>query len=145
MDKITLNIFKVISLILIALAIIFQAMVLYQGDDAAAASSLIDNYITTSFVALIIAVLLAIIFPIIFIGQNPKNAIKIAIVLVGFVIVGFICYSIAGNSFNNVRLEELKTTASISKAVGAGLYFTYFVGSVAVLSVIFSGLSGFLK
>jgi len=66
MDKITLNIFKVISLILIALAIIFQAMVLYQGDDAAAASSLIDNYITTSFVALIIAVLLAIIFPIIF-------------------------------------------------------------------------------
>ena len=145
MDKIILNIFKVISLILIALAVIFQAMVLYQGDDAAAASSLIDNYITTSFVALVIAVLLAVIFPIIFIGQNPKNAIKVFAVLAGFVIIGFICYSIAGISFNNIRLEELKTTATISRIVGAGLYFTYLTGGLAIVAVIFSGVSGLFK
>ncbi len=144
MDKIILNIFKAISLILIALAVIFQAIVLYQGD-AVASTSVVDNYITASFVALAFAVFLAIIFPIIFIGQNPKNAIKIAIVLAGFVIIGFICYSIAGNSFNNIRLEELKTTANVSKIVGAGLYFTYFVGGAAVLAVIVSGLSGLFK
>ncbi len=145
MDKIILNIFKAISLILIALAVIFQSIVLYQGDNAVASTSVIDNYITASFVALAFAAFLAIIFPIIFIGQNPKNAIKIAIVLAGFVIIGFICYSIAGNSFNNIRLEELKTTANISKMVGAGLYFTYFIGGSAVLAVIVSGLSGLFK
>jgi len=145
MDKIIVNIFKVVSLILIALAVIFQGLVLIKGDDAVAGTSIIDNFITTSAIALGIAVVLAIIFPIVFIGQNPKNALKVLAVLVGFLIIGFICYSIAGNTFNNVRLEELKTTASISRIVGTGLYFTYFVGGVAILAVIFSGLSGLFK
>ncbi len=142
MDKIVLNIFKVVSLILIALAAVFQIIVLYKGDDA---SSVIDNFITTSFVAFGIAAVLAIVFPIIFIGQNPKNALKLLAVLVGFVIIGFICYSIAGNAFDNIRLEELKTTASVSRIVGAGLYFTYIVGGAAIVAIIFSGISGVFK
>ena len=142
MDKIVLNIFKVVSLVLIALAAVFQVIVLYKGDDA---GSVVDSFITTSFVAFGIAAVLAIVFPIIFIGQNPKNALKVLAVLVGFVIIGFICYSIAGNTFNNFRLEELKTTASISRIVGAGLYFTYIVGGAAILAVIFSGVSGIFK
>lgn len=145
MDKIILNIFKVVSLILIALAAIFQIIVLYKGDDAVATTSLIDNFITTSVIAFAIAAILAIVFPIIFIGQNPKNAMKVLAVLAGFVIIGFICYSIAGNSFNNIRLEELKTTATISRIVGAGLYFTYLTGGLAIVAVIFSGISGLFK
>ncbi len=145
MDKIILNVFKVISLILIALAVIFQVIVLVKGDDAVQNTNIIDNFITTSAFALGIAAILAIAFPIIFIGQNPKNALKLLAVLVGFVIIGFICYSIAGNSFSNVRLEELKTTENVSRMVGAGLYFTYIVGGGAILAIIFSSLAGLFK
>ena len=145
MDKIILNVFKVVSLILIALAVVFQVIVLIKGDDVVTSTSIIDNFITTSIIAFGIAAVLAVIFPIIFIGQNPKNALKLLAVLVGFVVIGFICYSIAGNAFNNVRLEELKTTVNISRIVGAGLYFTYIVGSGAILAILISSLAGLFK
>ena len=34
--------------------------------------------------------------------QNPKNAVKLLVVLGGLVVIGFICYSLASNSFNIV-------------------------------------------
>jgi nucleoside phosphorylase len=52
---------------------------------------------------------------------------------------------LASNSFNIVQLEELKSTAEVSKAVGAALYFTYIVGGLAVVSIIFSGIAGLFK
>jgi hypothetical protein len=42
-------------------------------------------------------------------------------------------------------LEKLKTTSDISRYVGAYLYFTYFLGGIAVLSIVFSGISGMFK
>ncbi len=73
--------------------------------------------------------------------MNPKNAIKILVILVGLVIVGFIAYSMATNSFTMLELQTLETTESVSKSVGASLIFTYIVGGVAVLAVVYSGIS----
>jgi hypothetical protein len=145
MDKTILNIFKIVSLVLIALAVVFQAIVLVKGEDGLIGNSILDNYIRLAYVALIICSVLAILFPILFMVQNPKNALKMLAGLVGFVIIGFICYSIASNSFNVVQLETLKTTAETSKIVGAGLYFTYIIGGIAVITILFSGLSGLFK
>ncbi|MBN2172582.1 MAG: hypothetical protein JW731_00525 [Bacteroidales bacterium] len=145
MDKTILNIFKIISLVLIALAVILQVVVLVKGEDGLMNNSILDNYIRLSYVALIIAGVLAIFFPVMFMIQNPKNALKILGALVLLVIIGFICYSIASNSFNIVQLEELKTTAQTSRYVGAALYFTYIVGGLAIVSIIYSGISGLFK
>jgi hypothetical protein len=114
MDKTILTIFKIISLIFIALAVILTAF-------------------------------FAVIFPVIFMIQNPKNSLKILGSIVVLVIIGFVCYSIAKNTLNIEQLEQLKTTAETSKMVGAALYFTYIIGSLTVLSVIFSSVSGFFK
>jgi hypothetical protein len=145
MDKIILNVFKAISLILIGLAVILQIVVLVKGEDGLVGSSVLDNFARLAYVALAIAAILAILFPILFMIQNPKNALKVLIGLAGFVVIGFICYSVATNSFNIVQLEELETTAEVSKSVGAALYFTYIVGGIAVVSIIFSGIAGLFK
>jgi len=145
MDKTILNIFKVISLILIGLAVILQIVVLIKGEDGLVNSSVLDNYVLLAYVALGITAFLAILFPIIFMIQNPKSALKLLLAIVGLVIIGFICYSIATNSFNVVELEKLKATAEVSKSVGAALYFTYIVGGLAVVSIIFSGFAGLFK
>lgn len=145
MDKTILNVFKIVSLILIALAVILQAVVLIKGEEGLIGNSILDNYIRLAYVALIITVFLAILFPLIFIVQNPKNALKILGALVILVVLGFICYSLATNTFNVVQLETLKTTAETSKIVGSALYFTYIVGGLAVVSIVYSGISGLFK
>ncbi|GAB4333743.1 MAG: hypothetical protein Kow00127_25110 [Bacteroidales bacterium] len=145
MDKTLHNIFRGLSFVLIALAVILQALVLVKGEEGLTGSSVLDNYAYLAYIALAIAALLALIFPVIFMVQNPKNALKVVIGLAGFVIIGFICYSIAGNSFDIVKLEELETTADVSKMVGAALYFTYIVGGLAVVSILFSGIAGLIK
>ena len=71
-----LNIFKIVSLILIALAVVFQAIVLVKVEDGLIGNSILDNYIRLAYIALIICGFLAILFPILFMVQNPKNAIK---------------------------------------------------------------------
>ena len=145
MEKTILNIFKIISLVLIALAVILQITVLIQGEEGVTEGSILDNYALLAYVALGIAAFLAILFPIIFMIQNPKNALKVLIGLAVLVVFGFICYSIAQNTFNIVQLEDLETTAETSRMVGAALYFTYIVGGLAVVSIIFSGIAGFFK
>lgn len=145
MDKTILNVFKVISLILIGLAVVFQIVVLIKGEEGLIGSSILDNFMRVGYIAFAITTFLTILFPIIFIVQNPKNALKLLMVLAGVVVVGFICYSLASNAFNIVQLENLKTTADTSKAVGAALYFTYIIGGLAVVSIIFSGVAGLFK
>lgn len=145
MDKIILNVFKVISLILIGLAVILQIVVLIKGEDGLVGSSVLDNYIRLAYVALIITAVLAILFPIVFMVQNPKNSLKLLVILVVFVVIGFICYSLAGNAFSLIRLESLETTEQVSKSVGAALIFTYVIGGLAVVSIIYSGITGLFK
>lgn len=145
MDKTILTIFKIISLIFIALAVILQIVVLVKGEDGLVGSSILDNYILLGYAAIGITAFFAFLFPVIFMIQNPKNSLKILGSIVVLVIIGFICYSVAENTLGIEQLEQLKTTAEISKMVGALLYFTYIVGGITVLSVIFSSVSSFLK
>ncbi len=145
MDKTILTIFKIVSLIFIALAVILQIVVLVKGEDGLVGSSILNNYILLGYAAIILTAFFAVIFPIISMIQNPKNSLKILGSIVVLVIIGFICYSVAKNTLSIEQLEQLKTTAEVSKMVGALLYFTYIVGGITVLSVIFSSVSGFFK
>lgn len=145
MDKTTLLIFKIISYIFIALAVVLQVMVLVVGEEGIRDSSVLNNYVLLGYVALGVTAFLSIIFPIINLIRNPKEALKLVVALVIFGIIGFICYSIAGNEFDLVKLGKLKTTAEISKMVGAAIYFTYIVGGLAVLTILFAGISSIFR
>lgn len=145
MDKTILTIFKIISIIFIALAIILQIVVLVKGEEGLVGSNVLNNYMLLGYLAIGLTAFFAILFPIIFMIQNPKNILKLLGAIVVVVIIGFICYSVARNTLNIEQLETLKTTAATSKWVGASLYFTYIIGGLAVISIIFSGISSFFK
>ncbi|MCD4744980.1 MAG: hypothetical protein K8R58_01630 [Bacteroidales bacterium] len=143
MDNLLLKIFKIISLIFIILAVVLQLTILIQGDDLS--DQVLNNYALLSYLALGLTTFLALLFPIIFMILDPKKAIKVFLAFAGLVIIGVISYSFASNSFNIEELQRLDTTVETSKIVGASLYFTYIIGGLTVLSVIYSGISSFFK
>lgn len=148
MNKIVNLIFKVISWILMALAAIFIVLVWYHGDEAIEQSlqaQVLDPFMITAYVALGLAIATAIIFSIVSVAMNPKNIVRIAIILAGLVLLGVVTYNIAGNAFTDVELQKLDTTELVSKQVGAALYYTYIIGGLAILATIYASIAGLFK
>jgi|LZCG01.1.fsa_nt_gb glucan phosphoethanolaminetransferase (alkaline phosphatase superfamily) len=150
MAKVINLIFRVVSILLMALAALFIVMIWSKGDDALEGSlelqrQLLDPFVYTAYVALGIAILAAVIFSIISIGLNPKNILKVLGVLAALVVLGIITYQMAGNDFDVVKLQELNTTAEVSKQVGAALYYTYIIGAIAIIVTIISSVAAIFK
>lgn len=149
-EKLIYNIAKGLYLLFGLSGVFFVIWVLITGDtamedDPVVAGRIMDPWITITVAGLIFTSLLALVGPVMNMIQSPKSAVKMLIAIGGLVVIGFICYSFAGNSFNIVELENLETTAEISKSVGASLIFTYIIGGLAVISIIFSGVAGLFK
>jgi hypothetical protein len=94
---------------------------------------------------LVAGVITAIASPIYSYIQSPKNAVKLLISFGIIAFVAIISYSLAGNSFSEIKLEQMKITAHTSKLVGMGLLFTYITAGFAILAVIYSSVSKLLK
>ena len=149
-EKLIYNITKGLYILFGLSGVIFIVWVWIVGDkamedDPVLAGRVMDPWITITIGGLIFTSLLALVGPVINMVSNPKNAIKMLIAIGGLVIIGFVCYSFATNTFNIVELETLETTAEVSRSVGAALIFTYIIGGLAVISIVFSGLAGLFK
>ncbi|MCF8332689.1 MAG: hypothetical protein K9I47_00960 [Bacteroidales bacterium] len=99
----------------------------------------------TAYVALGLAVLVTVVFSVVSVAMDPKNALKIVGILAGLVILGFITYGAAGNQFGMAQLQALETTEEVSRRVGAALYYTYIVGGLAIIATIYSSVAGLFK
>jgi len=143
MDNLLKNIFKGVSIILIAIAAIYQIVVFYQGD--ALSDSVLDGYFWVAYIAFGMSALFAILFPIIQMVSNPKEAVRSLIGVAFLVVLWFVAYAIAGNSFTPMQLEKMETTVETSRMVGAGLIYTYFIFGMAVLATIYAGISSIFK
>lgn len=149
-EKLIYNITRVLYVLFGLSGVFFIVWIWAVGDkaleeDPALASTVMNPWITITVGGLIFTALLALVGPVINMVQNPKNAVKMLIAIGGLVIIGFVCYSFATNTFDIVELENLETTAEVSRTVGAALIFTYIVGGLAVISIIFSGIAGLFK
>jgi hypothetical protein len=96
----------------------------------------VDNLLNWAKLLLIIGVAVMVISPIYGFIINPKNVLKMLISVGIFAVVLIIAYSMAGNTFTDLELETLKTTANTSKLVGTGLYLTYFTLFLAIFVAI---------
>lgn len=143
MDNLLKNIFKGVSIILMVIAAAYQVAVFYQGDSPS--DTVLNGYFWVAYIAFGLSALFAILFPIIQTVSNPKDAVKSFIGLAFVVALGFVAYYMAGNSFTPAELEKMKTTADISRLVGAGLIYTYFVFGLAVLAIIYASISSIFK
>lgn len=149
-EKLIYNITKALYILFGLSGVFFIVWVWILGDtamedDPMAAGRVLDPWISITIGGLVFTSLLALVGPVINMVQNPKNAIKILVGIGGLVIIGFVCYSFAENTFDIVQLENLETTAEVSRSVGAALIFTYIVGGLAVVSIIYSGIAGLFK
>jgi hypothetical protein len=104
-----------------------------------------DLLIYWGYFLVILTAVITIIFPIVFMFMNPRGSIKIFIGIGLLVILAIISYALAGNSFTSLQLEKIGATAETSKFVGAGLIFTYILGGLAVLSIIYASISRIFK
>ena len=100
----------------------------------------VDSFINLSKLLLIISVAIMVISPIYGFINHPKNMVKLLISLALFVVIIIVGYSLAGNEFTELRLEELKTTAETSKLVGMGLIVTYIAFVLTILAAIYASI-----
>ena len=151
MEKnITVRIFKIVSLILILAAVVSIIFIWARGDvairdDAGLQGKLLNPYFVTAYIALGLCIVLSLLFPIINIITQPKNAVRVLIGLGALVLIGVIAFAVSGNEFTEERLRVLETTEIISRRVGAALIGTYVIGAAAVLAILFAEVMNFVK
>ncbi len=108
--------------------------------------SFTDTMIYWSYGLFFIATLGAVLFPIFALATDIKKA-KSTIIGIGalFVIIGlaYVLASDAIPTFHNY--EKFNITESISKNVGTGLFATYLLGGIAIIGILFSGVSKSIK
>ena len=132
------NITRWILYLLLALSVI-PGIMFYAG--------MLDTelFINWAKLLLLVAVAVMVISPIYGFIVNPQNIVKMLISLVVMVVVIGAAYALAGNSFSDYRLEELKTTAETSTMVGVGLYTTYIAFGLTVVSILYASVIKIFK
>jgi hypothetical protein len=104
-----------------------------------------DILIYWGYFLLILTAVITIVFPIVQMVLNPGNSIKIFIAIGLMVVIGIISYALATSGIPELTMEKLGTNAATAKIVGAGLIFTYIMFGLAVLAIIYAGISRIFK
>ena len=143
MDNLLKKIFKGVSIILIVIAAIYQIVVFYQGNSPS--DSVLNGYFSIAYIAFGLAVVLALVFPVLQIVANPKGALKSLMAVAFLAVLWLVAYSLSNNTFTPLELEKMNTTAATSKLVGAGLIYTYFMFAMALGAIIYTGIANFFK
>lgn len=151
MEKnITVRVFRIISIILILIAVVCIVLIWSQSDTAmrdntALQSRILNPYFLTAYVALGLCIVLALIFPIINIITHPKNAIRVLIGLGSLVLIGIIAYALSGNEFSALQLRAYNITETGSRQIGAALIGTYVIAGASVLTILYAEISNYFK
>jgi hypothetical protein len=96
-----------------------------------------------AYIALAVAVLTAVAFPLIQMVKDLKKA-RITLMGVGVLVLIFVlCYSLAVSE--SVTKGEIFVSASQMKVVEAGLYMFYCVLLLSILSILYSSVSRYFK
>ena len=131
-DKIA-NITKWILYVLLAFVFV-SGILFYTGNLSE------DAFISLSRILLILGVIIMFVSPIYTFITHPKNVVKLLISLAVFAIIIIVAFSMSTNTFSDLRLEELDVTAETSKLVGTGLYVTYILFFLAILTAIYASI-----
>jgi len=132
------NITRWILYLLLALSVI-PGIMFYAG--------MLDTelFLNWAKLLLLVAVAVMVISPIYGFIVNPQNIVKMLVSIVVLVVVIGAAYALAGNSFTDYRLEELKITAETSTMVGVGLYTTYIAFGLTVVAILYASVIKIFK
>jgi hypothetical protein len=150
-----MNISRISSIILyiimgisVILTILFFAGGYVEGTNGTNLAEPVntDYLIIWNYILLVIALILALVFPVIFILKNPKRAVRIIIVLLALLVLVFISYQFASDEpLNLVNYNGPDNIPSTLKIVDTGLFLTYFMILLAFGAIIYNEISSALK
>jgi hypothetical protein len=104
-----------------------------------------EAFLTWAYILIGLAVLFALLFPIIRMVTNPKNALKTLIGVVGMVVLVGIMYMLASDEVLVITRENPDNVPSTLKWVGAGLNTMYVMFIAAVLAILYSEINKAFK
>lgn len=98
----------------------------------------------TAYILAGLALVLAIVLPLISALSNPKALLGTVVGLIGIAIVFFIGYSISGDEVTTVY-TRFGITESSSKFIGGALITMYLLIGVALISIVFTEVNKIFK
>jgi len=97
-------------------------------------------------ILVIITAGLALIFPLIHLATNLKSAKNGLFILLGVAVLIFIAYTLASNEVLKIPgYTGTDNVPGILKIAGTGLFTTYILAGLAVLSILYSEISNYFK
>jgi protein-S-isoprenylcysteine O-methyltransferase Ste14 len=141
------KVFKIVVAILSLAGAIFLAMIVSKGDDAIKAgdAGAVDNMSYIAYITLGLILL----FVVFFVVKNlvtHTSSLKSTLIGAGaFAAVLIVAYLLTGGDTTQYSYSEGIATDKQSHLVGAGLVAFYVLGTVAILSMLLSGVKKLIK
>jgi hypothetical protein len=134
-----------ISLVLVAI-FFFGGFVEGTEGTSSAEPVITETILRWAYILLIIAAIFALVFPLIFIASNLKSAKSLGIVILIAAVLIFISNRLASDEvLNLIQYTGPDNVPGTLKTVGTFLIFTYILGVVAILSILYSAISNFFR
>ncbi|MDD4847800.1 MAG: hypothetical protein PHR53_03425 [Bacteroidales bacterium] len=154
MDKKIFLITKIITWVIMGLSVILGIMLIAQSSDLKKVteeslnSSLISYSFYLCYLAVAIAIIVTLIFPIINTITNPKQLLRVLFLFIGFVVIGVISYfmeKFGSNELSTTELMRLNTSEQTAMWVGVGINFTYIMFLLSIIVFIYTAVRNLLK
>ncbi|MBX2946017.1 MAG: hypothetical protein KF725_09295 [Cyclobacteriaceae bacterium] len=104
----------------------------------------VDAGLYTGYALFAIALLSAIVLPLVNVLKSPGDLKKALFAIVGMVVLFGISYALAGSEVSADHAAK-GITPNVSKLVGAGLIMFYLTSAIAVLGLIYSEINKAIK
>ena len=106
-----------------------------------------DILIIWNYILLTIGIILALVFPLIFLLRKPKQALKSLIIVVAAVLLVFIAYQFLASDelLNLVNYNGPDNVPTTLKIVDTGLFLTYFLLVIAFGAILYHEISSSIK
>jgi formate-dependent nitrite reductase membrane component NrfD len=146
------NIAKYFLWALMAISLVLVAIFFFGGFvEGTEGTSLAEPVVTETilkwaYVLLIIAAIMALVFPLIFMAGNLQSAKKLGIVVVIGAVLIFISSRLASDEvLNLIQYTGPDNVPRTLKIVGTFIIFTYILGVAAIVSILYSAISNLWK
>ena len=147
MNKKIFLVAKIVTIIIMVLAIILQGMIMFGDDSDLSTGATLENYFKLAYFSLGLAVVLSIIFFIVnLFNYTMAQLLRLIAIVVFFGIVYLISSAMAdGGNLPASFMEANGINYSTSKMIGSALIFSYIMLGLSILSIVVSTIVNAFK
>ncbi len=140
-----INLLSVLLGILLVISVVMVSLFYFAGETNGM-PDYTESYILWSYTLFGIAILITVTFPVIQMASNPKGALKTIFSIVIILAITAVAYTMASDKELVLQgYTGADNVTSTLKQTGTGLYLTYILFGLAILSIIASEIRGLIK